>query len=145
MAVRLNVTRPPQSALTNRSHSVDESHSLTLQHVNKETLCRATQRASRKTVRLRSAPAECFTPAEEERFKCLNSIATCQHEEEAVRQDETRFAPELSERGLHALSDALNAPDSALFRHKVAYILGECIRSGLPIRSISRQFEFYDA
>ena len=58
-----------------------------------------------------------------------------------VAGDETRFPPELSERALLALSDALNAPDSALFRHEVAYVLGECIRSG----PITLQFEFSDA
>ena len=45
-----------------------------------------------------------------------------------VAGDETRFTPELSDCALPALSDALNAPDSALFRHEVAYVLGACLR-----------------
>lgn len=44
-----------------------------------------------------------------------------------VAGDETRFSPELSAHALRALSDALHAPDSALFRHEIAYVLGECM------------------
>ena len=79
----------PKFGVTNRSHSVDGSQSLTLPARQQRDTSQSYSESDQKDnpYKIFCPCGVALTPAEEERFKCLNSIAARQHEEEeAVRQ-----------------------------------------------------------
>ena len=91
----------PQFGVTNLSHSVDESQSLTLPARQQRDTSQSYSESDQK-----DSPYKIFcpcgvalTPAEEERLKCLNSIAVRQHEEEEEAVRQVRLAAPPDRRG----------------------------------------------